>query len=397
MIAIIGSLSFGQEKESERLKQQQKELEEKIIFTENLLKSTETNKSTLSKTVSLISHKIEYREALLNNITVQLRTINADVKSLSAEIDLLDNQLLGLEEQYKKMIVQAYKMRSESASIFFIISSTNFNQANKRLEYLAQLTKHRSDQIKKIKALRSKIKEKQAEVYQKRIDQEDLLLNKEKEKSNYLQDRDKKLNVIKDLEGKEKKLQDELLVQKSKANEIKKAITSAIRKEIEESRKREKAKPKTIAETKEVELSDAGFESNKGRFPWPVSKGEVTKGYGKQAHPIHVGVYTYNKGVDISTVKGAGVRAIYKGTVTSIINIPGAGKAVIISHGTYRTIYSNLQTVYVQKGDSIETKQEVGALLLNGSGALSEVHFEIIKITAEGKITNLNPCFWLYQ
>lgn len=399
-ILIIGLIShavYGQEKESERLKKQQKKLEESIVFTENLLKSTESNKSNLSNSVSLISNKIEYREALLNNISVQLKTLNSDVKLLSSEIDLLDKQLIGLEQQYKKMIIQAYKMRNEAASIFFIISSSNFNQANKRFEYLNQLTKHRADQIQRIKALRKKIEDKQIEVQQKKLDQEKLLVNKEKERRNYLRDRDNKLNVIKSLEGKEQKLQEELLAQRTKANEIKKAINSAIKKEIAEAQRREKEKPKTLAETREVELNNAGFEGNKGRFPWPVSKGEITKGYGKQAHPIHAGVYTYNKGVDISTVKGAAVRAIYEGKVTSIINIPGAGKAIIVSHGNYRTIYSNLQAVYVQKGDQIETKKEIGALLLHANGTLSEVHFEIIKISPEGKITNLNPLFWLYQ
>lgn len=396
-LVLIGNVAAGQEKESDRLRKQQKQLEQKIVFTENLLKSTESNKSNLSNSVSLISNKIEYREALLNNISVQLKTLNSDVKLLSAEIRMLDKQLIGLEQQYKRMIVQAYKMRNEAASIFFVISSSNFNQASKRLEYLNQLTKYRANQIQRIKALRKKIEEKQAMVQEKKMDQEILLLNKEKERSSYLKDRDKKLNVIKSLEGKEKELQEELIGQRSKANEIKKAINFAIRKEIAEAQKREKSKPKTLAETEEVQLNNAGFEGNKGRFPWPVVKGEITKGYGKQAHPIHVGVYTYNKGIDISTVKGASVRAIYEGKVTSIINIPGAGKAVIVSHGNYRTIYSNLQTVYVQKGDKLETKQEVGALLLNVNGKISEVHFEIIKITSEGKITNLNPSFWLYQ
>ena len=400
LLVVVFSFSvsiYAQQKESDRLKQQQKALEDKIAFTEDLLKSTESSKTNLTNNISLISNKIQYREALLNNISVQLKTLNTEVKALSEELELLDKQLVGLEQQYKNMIVQAYKIRSESTSVFFVISSANYNQAIKRMTYLNQLVKHRADQIERIKALRQKIESKKKEMELKGQDQQKLLINKEKEKTSYLRDRERKLSAVKNLEGQEQKLQDELRAQKAKSDEIKQAIRNAIKKEIAEARRKEKAKPKTLAETKEVELSNAGFESNKGRLPWPVSKGEITKGFGRQAHPVHLGVYTNNKGIDISTVKGAAVRAVYKGKVTSIINIPGAGKAIIIAHGNYRTIYSNLQTVYVKKGDLIETKDEIGALILNGSDGFSEVHFEIMKVSSEGQITNLNPSFWIYQ
>jgi septal ring factor EnvC (AmiA/AmiB activator) len=397
VLLLTVTFAIGQEKESEKLKRQQQELESKISFTENLIKTTENSKADLSGSITLISNKIQYREALLNNITVQLKSLNSDIKALNRELELLDQQLASLEQQYKNMLIQTYKMRSESATVFFIISSTNFNQATKRLAYINQLTKYRADQIQRIKRLREEIEAKRILVSQKKLDQESLIKNKEKEKTNYQKDRERRLVALKNLEGKEQKLQTELLAQKAKAADIKKAINAAIRKEIEAARKKEKAQPKTLAETKEIALSNSGFEGNKGKLPWPVAKGEVTKGYGKQAHPVHAGVFTYNKGLDISTVKGASVRAVYKGEVTSIINIPGAGKAVIIAHGNYRTIYSNLQTAYVQAGDKIETKQEIGALITNADGSLSEVHFEIIKISNEGQITNLNPSYWIYQ
>jgi len=161
-------------------------------------------------------------------------------------------------------------------------------------------------------------------------------------------------------------------------------------------RNRVKYKMRSLADPKEVSLSNKGFEANKGRLPWPVKKGEITKGFGKQPHPVHVNVSTYNNGVDITTVKQSTVRAVYLGEVTSVIIIPGAGKAIIVKHGSYRTIYSNLQETYVAAGDKVEAKQEIGALLINSSGN-SEVHFEIRKITSDGQISNINPTYWLYR
>lgn len=388
---------FSQQKKSDKLKKQQNELTQKINFTENLLSSTIQNKSDLAKNITLISNKIQYREALLNNISLQLKDINIQILDLEKEIEEISELLLVLEEQYKKMIIQAYKMRSNSASIYFILSSSNYNQANKRMVYLNQMAKYRSAQIKKIQNTKLLLEEKLKLLNEKKMDQVGLIKNKESEKRKYVSDRLAKQQSISSLDGKEKELNDELLKQKKKYAEIRRAITKAINKEIAEANRKAKEKPKTIKETKEVALSNAGFEANKGRLPWPVSKGEITKGFGKQAHPIHAGVFTYNNGVDITTVRGALVRNVYKGVVSSVLNIPGAGKAVIIAHGNYRTIYSNLQDVYVKKGDLVETKKEIGSLMVGSNGELSDAHFEIRKITADGQILNLNPSFWLYK
>ena len=194
------------------------------------------------------------------------------------------------------------------------------------------------------------------------------------------------------MQGQETQLKQELANQRKKSREIQNAINAAINKEI----LAEKKKNISVAERSEIELSNKGFEDNKGRLPWPVASGEITKGFGKQPHPAHVNVFTYNNGVDITTVKGSTVRAVYAGEVTSVIVIPGAGKAVIIAHGNYRTIYSNLQETYVKTGDQVRVKQEMGALLINSSGN-SEVHFEIRKITTDGQISNINPTYWLYK
>ncbi len=391
------SIGWSQEKESDRLKKQQLELQKKIEFTENLLSSTENSKTELTNTIGLINNKISYREELVNNISQQLKALDDEIVLLETEIEILEEQLEALIQQYKDMIVLAYKLRSNSASILFILSSDNFNQANKRMEYMEQITKYRANQIKRINKVKKELEDNLQLLKDKKEAQTKLSEQKKAEKNRYISDLEKKKNFIGELEVKQQALQDELQQQKTQAEKIRKAIDKAINKEIAEERAKEKNKPKTVAETKETKLTNDGFEANKGRLPWPVTKGEVTKGYGKQPHPIHVGVYTYNNGVDITTVKGATVRAVYGGTVSSVIIIPGAGKAVIIAHGNYRTIYSNLQESYVQKGDKVVAKQEIGALLVNPDGSMSDVHFEIRKITPEGQIKNLNPSYWLYK
>ena len=392
LICFFSTLAIGQEKESDRLKRQQKELIEKISLTQKLLESTSQSRANLTDNINLIERKIHYRQALLDNLKMQMSKLESDIAALEIEIEQLELDVEQQKLHYQYMIVQAYKMRNSTASLFFVLSSESFNQANKRMEYLEQLSKYRADQIRKIQSMIITLNEHKALLEEKKIEQDRIASLNAQEQKNYIRDREKQKQTILSVQGQETQLKQELVTQQKKSQEIQKAINAAINKEILAERK----KTTTPAITKEIALSNKGFEDNKGRLPWPVVSGEITKGFGKQPHPVHVNVFTHNNGVDITTVKGSTVRAVYAGEVTSVIVIPGAGKAVIIAHGNYRTIYSNLQETYVKAGDKVVVKQEIGALLINGSGN-SEVHFEIRKITPEGEITNINPTYWLYR
>ncbi|MEO9532480.1 MAG: peptidoglycan DD-metalloendopeptidase family protein [Crocinitomicaceae bacterium] len=396
LLLFVAPFGLTQQKESDRLRKKQEELQKKIDFTEKLLESTKADQNNLTQNLSLIERKIEYRKDLLNNIQIQLSQLDADITDLTKEIELKELEIEHQKEQYRKMIQQAYKMRDANASLVFILSSESFNQANKRMEYMNQLKKYREDQILKIQKSIEDLKLKLSELEAKKAEKETLASSKVSEQKKYVNDREKQKSTIQNLQGKEQQLKQELAQQKKKSQEIQAAINAAINKEILAERKKKNEKPPTVAETKEVQLSNKGFEANKGKLPWPVKKGEITKGFGKQPHPVHVNVFTYNNGVDITTVQQSTVRAVYDGEVTSVIVIPGAGKAVIVKHGTYRTIYSNLQETYVKAGDKISAKQEIGALLVNSSGN-SEVHFEIRQITSDGQINNINPTYWLYR
>ena len=394
LIFCFGALSlWGQEKESDRLKKNKEELLKKIEFTEKLLQSTQENQSNLSENLNLLERKIQYRKDLLNNLDIQLSQLDADIADTQIKIFNLEKEILNQKEQYKKMILQAYKMRNSHASLIFVLSSESFNQANKRMEYLQQLQKYREDQIRKIEQSKEELELKLKELEQMKLDKKQLAQSKEQEQKRYVQDREKQKKTISDLQGKEQQLRDELAQQRKKAQQIDNAINAALNREFQEQQAKNKDKPLTATETKEITLSNKGFEANKGRLPWPV-KGEITKGFGKQAHSVYANVFTYNNGVDITTVRGSSVRVVYKGEVTSVLIIPGAGKAVIVKHGNYRTIYSNLQETYVASGDAVDSRQEIGALLVNASGN-SICHFEIRTVSSDGQVANINPTYWL--
>src|SRR5690606_32316620 len=139
---------------------------------------------------------------------------------------------------------------------------------------------------------------------------------------------------------------------------------------------------------------NSDFEKNKGKLPWPVEKGVITGRFGKQPHPVLKGIVIDNNGIDITTEKGASVRAVFRGEVSSVIVLPGAGKAVIVSHGAYRTVYSNLASVSVAKSQKVDTKRAVGTVRTGEDGAVA--HIEVWKITADG-LVNVDPALWIYR
>ena len=394
LLAIcLTTLGYGQKKESDRLKDDQKELMKKIDFTEKLLETTQENKANLTENLTLLERKIEYRKDLLNNLDIQLSQLDAQIANLEIEIIRLEQQILRHKDQYRLMIQQAYKMRSSDAALMFILSSENFNQASKRVDYLNQLKKYREEQINKIRNTKLELELKLKELENKKIEKEALSKEKNKEQNRYVNDRELQKKTIDDLKGKEKQLQDELDKQKRQVAELNRKIREKLREEMA----KDNEKPKTEEEKKELELSNKGFEANKGRLPWPVKSGQITRKFGKSPHPVYsTTVWVDNPGIDITTVKGSSVRAVYDGEVRNIFSVSGAGKAVMIKHGSYYTIYSNLQETYVATGDYVTARQEIGALLINESGN-SVIHFEVKKVTGEGKITVINPTYWIAQ
>ena len=217
-----------------------------------------------------------------------------------------------------------------------------------------------------------------------------LLENKKQEKIDYQNDKNVQVISLEKIKSNEKTLADDLEKNNLKRKEIAKAVKKAIEDEI---RALEKLKKSKFDSTPEGKALSKDFNNNKGRLIWPVEKGEITSRYGKHQHHLVSTAIVDNNGIDITTSKNADVRAVFGGKVTSVLIIPGAGRVVMVSHGEYRTVYANLQEVYVKKGDLIKTKDKVGKLLAKESG-ISEAHFEIWRILAEG-LNTVNPSIWL--
>jgi septal ring factor EnvC (AmiA/AmiB activator) len=416
--------SAWSQKKSDQLQAEQNKLEKKLSTTKSLLDKVKKGAQNSLSELKLIESQVRDREELVQNVDNQIRGAELTISSKDKEVKLLQKKVLTLKEQYRRLLIYAYKHRNKYGKMMYIFSSSNYFEAVKRNNYLRRVSDIQRKQFKLIKQSQRFIKTEITSIKTEKEKKEELLVLKIEEKNKMLSDKEKKQQALNKLKKDEAKLLADLKTAERQKTELKRRIKQAIEKEIaeaeakarkEQQRQEAKAtasgnntttsattsakpteKKLVITETKESAALSKNFESNRGRLPWPVLKGSIVEGYGKNPHPTIPNVYTNNNGIDIGAPRNTQVRAVFQGEVTSVLNIPGAGKVIIIKHGNYRTVYSNLQDVYVSVGTSVGTKQAIGSLLSDSDGGLSTAHFEIHQVI-NGTVQRINPTLWLAQ
>ena len=390
LIIIFLPFDFMSQKKSDQLKRQERALIKKIENTKSLLNETKKNEALTIGQLNIIKNQITYRDRLIRNYNAQIRKIDQNINDINRQINTLLNTNNVLIQEYKNMLVYAYKNRNPSYKFLYIISASTFSEAFHRMKYIQHYADYRKNQIERIKKIQLLLIEKKKLLKEELSLKENIIEIKNSEKNNYLNDKDVQEKYLSDLKISESSLTQELKINNQKRREIARAVKKAIEDEIKAIEKKTKGKFNLTPEG--IALS-ADFKKNKGKLAWPVERGEITSKYGKHQHHVVSTATVDNNGIDISTSKQALVRAVFGGKVTSVMVIPGAGKVVMISHGEYRSVYANLLEVFVQKGDQISTKENIGKLLPKSNG-ISEAHFEIWKISSEGMNTE-NPAYWL--
>lgn len=420
------------QKNSDKLRKEQDRLEKSIANTKSLLDKTQSSSQATLNELKVIDNQVKYREELLKNFDNQIRGAELKIEQKDLQIVQLQEKIAHLKVQYKKLIIYAYKHRSKQGKMMYIFSASTYFEAIKRNKYLEKIAEIQQKQKLIILQHQGLISSEKKHLETEKERKLRVAEEKRKEKEEILKDKEKQQKTFQKLKGEESKLMANLKEEESKKAVLKQKIKEAIDREIAAAEKLRKEKerkekerlaaeaakakkptgtggttvkaPETpekevvkkepvLLEPKDVALNKS-FESNKGRLPWPVASGSITEGYGKHAHPTLPNVTTNNNGIDISAPKSAQVRAVFDGEVTSVLSIPGAGKVVIIKHGNYRTVYSNLQEAYVSVGTKVSTKQSIGSLLPVDGETLSVAHFEI-HVVQDGQVIRINPSLWI--
>ncbi|MBL7951343.1 MAG: peptidoglycan DD-metalloendopeptidase family protein [Flavobacteriales bacterium] len=385
--------------------QSKKELEKKRAALDKQIKTTTAlidqarkEQRVTQEQLQLLESQIGARQELINAMSGELRKVDQRIAEDVELVASLKQDMVKLKEEYARMLQFAYRNRSAYDRMSYLFAANSFQQAYRRSRYLAQIAEQRQRQAALIEETRTTIDERLAGLQVQRDEKNKLMGQQQAEKQKLNNDRTGQQNTLTNLKKEEGRLRDTQKKQESQRRDLDAAIRKAIEAELKP-KPAPGSKPGTPAKldlslTPEAKELNADFEKNKGKLPWPVEKGVITSRFGKQPHPVLKGIVIENNGIDITTEKNAAVRALFRGEVSSVIVIPGAGKAVILSHGVYRTVYSNLRDVSVTKGQKVDTKATVGTVLTDDNGSVA--HVELWKITAEG-LVKVDPGPWLFR
>ena len=381
---------FSQNKKA-KLQATKQQIEKEIEYNNKLLKETKKTKKTTLNQLIILKKQISNREKLIQNINSQIKTVDEQIALNNEILKELNNDLKNLKDEYAKMIYYAYKNRNSYDKLMFIFSSKDFNQAYKRIKYFQQYAAYRRNQAELITKTEAEINSTIKKLETVKSEKTLLVQSLIDEKNNLSREKKQQNTTFRKLTSKEKELKAILRRKEKAARKLEKEIEKIIAEEIKlASKKSGTTETSGFALTpSELKLSN-DFASNKGHLPWPVERGIISGTFGTHSHPVLKNVKTKNNGIDILTDTATKARTIFGGEVTRVISIPNYYFVVMVRHGEYLSVYSNLADVFVKKGDMVTAKQEIGVIHTDRKNAKTELHFELWK----GK-SLLNPSNWL--
>lgn len=350
------------------LQREQEQIRRELAETEQLLKETKKNETATTNKLTLLNKNIKDRKRLINGINREIQAIDHDMLRLVARRGELQVEQNRLREDYAQLIRKTHYQQRMQSPLLFILSAKNFQQLMRRMRYLRQFARYRQRQVAAIEATQADIDAQNQSLAERKTERNAALKSQQKEQEQLTRDQRKQQKMLNELKKKEKNLAAKQKKQQKRINEINKKIEDVIRKQA----------TKTTL-TKEQQLLAGGFEQNKGRLPWPVEKGFISGTFGVHQHPVYEHVTVNNKGIYLQTTAGSTARAVYEGEVSSCV-VLGNTYAVIVQHGNYRTVYSNLSQLKVKQGDKVKAKQALGTIYSDpDDDNKTEVYFQIYK------------------
>lgn len=384
-------LIYGQSRAE--LERQRKAALKEISETEEILGNLRKDKQNSLEMLELINRKLILRNNLIANLSNDVSRVETQIIEIGNQVNTLNRDINQIKLEYGKLIYKAYLNRNRNTPLMFILSSKDINQAYKRLKYIRQYSDYRKQQVKAISNLSSDLKKQIEQLEIQKTEKSRLIKNKELEVNNLKAEENQKAAIVKNLKSREKELNARLKEKNRIAANLKRAIEKAIREEISRAKAAASKKKETKYATpsEDVALS-SNFRENRGKLPWPTDKGVITGFFGERNHQEYKGVKIKNDGIDISTPGGSYVRAIFDGEVRQIFAVLGANYAVLIRHGNFYSLYSNVVDVRVKSGDKVKTKQVLGKVFTDSNSQSTVLHIELYE-----NLTRLDPQQWLVK
>lgn len=392
LTVFIPLLILGQNRKA--LEEQRNQLIEEITQTSTLLATAKKNKEAALDRYFVLQRQIKKRQQLINTLKEELILTDASILRVDEVITFLNNDIDRLKQEYSQMLRVAYRHRKSQSFLVFLFSARNFNDAYRRWQYIRQYDRYRKKQANVIIATQQSLIDKATLLVSRKEEKQKLLASSVKQEALLGEELKEKDSILNSLKKNEAELAKSLKKQQSEHQALNDAIEGIIVGEMARKRKEARSKEALTKTTPEEKAAGkalannlvAKFKNNKGRLPWPVQEGIITKNFGTQAHPTLKGIKISNNGIDIETEKEATVFAIFDGEVVGVQFIPGYKTTVILQHGQYYSVYSNLEDTFVKRGEQISASQRIGKV----GRDKPELHFEIWR-----EKQRLNPVHWV--
>lgn len=386
ILLLISSLfpNAGEAQSRKQLEAKRKKMQRVIAEQKRALSSTQKEKTVTLDKLNSLNQIIQQRQVVIKNLGMEIRSVNYELSQKQKFLDSLTREHASQQLKLKKTIIKAYKTRKSGREIAFVFSSKSISQAMRRWKYLRKISGYRRHQMSTIVAQAQSLGKTINQLESVKQEKSVLMGENEKESKELETDKQAKQTLVKELSGKEEELRDRIRDNEKAIARLNNEISRLIAKEIEAERKRKARAASSASKArggsnnsnsgKENMLSPqaraigGAFSKNKGNLPWPVERGFVSQTFGVHEHPDLEGITTVNNGVDITSPKGSLASAVFEGTVSAILNIPGQGQAVLVNHGDFFTVYSHLSVVLVEKGQVIRMNQHIGKVMTDEDG-----------------------------
>ena len=391
LLLAAGSVSMGQNTKKAQLEQRRQEILKEIRQINNLLYSDKKKQKSELTAIEDLNYKVSVRKNLIKVTNQQANLLTREINSNQKTISGLRDELKQLKDDYAAMVVKSYKSKSEQSRVMFLMSSTNFQQAYKRLQYIKQYAKYQKQQGVEIKVKTLKLQEVNNQLLVQKKNKEQLIVENRKAKNELENELKQHEALMKSIRKNLSKYSSQIKTKQREANRIDRQIEKLIRDAMASSNTKagKSSSANTFALTPKGKIISENFSSNKGKLPWPVSNGVIKLRYGKQPHPIVRSAIIQSNGIRIATASGAKVKAVFEGEVLGVYRAKNTPPYVIIKHGNFLTVYKNLKKVYVKEGDDVSTGQEIGEVYTNNGGE-TILNFGVYK---ESKTQN--PEYWI--
>jgi len=389
LVCFTSNAQTRKQLENKRI-QFQKEIKE----INSLLFKSKKEAETILSELDDLNQKINVRSKLIKTIDQEAETLSREINKNEREIAGLEKKLEILKKDYADMIVQSYKSKNKQSRLMFLLSSENFQQAYKRLQYIKQYSSFRKQQGEELKATSVNLRALTDSLQLKEDEKQLLIALHLSEQKNIEQEKNEQEQLAGKVKEQEKKYIAQINRIQKEDRKLDRKIARLIKEEIAKSKR--KSGKKTLESgfflTAEAKKLETNFVANKGKLPWPTQKGIVVRKYGKQKHPTLAGIIIQSNGVHVATETKAKARSIFNGTVLSIQLLPGRKKMVLVQHGNYISAYKNLDNVLVKKGEKISTKQAIGTIHTDTTTGKTILAFSLFKETSIQ-----NPEQWVYK